>query len=422
MPTDLAEFVAYGLYLLLGPITWGLFGAGLYAGRRRMSLIRQPVAPTDPHAAPRVTIIVPAKDEAERIGACIRSALSQDYPNFSVIAIDDRSTDGTGRILDELMAAHGPRLRVLHVRDGDLPKGWTGKCNALHTALPAADGEYLLFVDSDVILQPEALSATMSLAMRKNCDLVSLLPRFEGHTLGERLLVPLAGAGIATLYLIALTNNNHHPAAFANGQYLLIRRSAYAAIGGHAAVRGAFCEDVEIARRLKPRGYKVRLAMGSDLASVRMYSSLTDIVRGWSRNYYAASHGSPWRILLGIAFLWLCCLPVCLAAAGWGIYRVAYPIIPLGGEGWILTATVHLTFMLVFVAQLYTWSGNRRYAALLFPLGTAGLMCIFVRALNLCATGRVEWRGTQYGSRPAASPAVQKSPAIAGPTPVGEGQ
>ncbi len=117
-----------------------------------------------PSPPPRVTILVPAKDEGERIRDCLASALGQDYPNFGVVAVDDRSTDRTGAIMEE-MAAGDSRLKVVHIREGELPEGWTGKNNALRRAVAQADGEWLLFFDSDVVLETDALRATLSAAV-----------------------------------------------------------------------------------------------------------------------------------------------------------------------------------------------------------------------------------------------------------------
>lgn len=271
------EWILGFLYLLLGPVTWGLFAFGMFKGRGRMMLLNRP-AMALPQNPPHVTILIPAKDEGERIRDCINSALSQDYPDFDVIAIDDRSTDVTGRIMDEL-AAGDSRLRVNHIMEGTLPANWTGKCNALHTTVHQASGSWLLFVDSDVVLQPDVLRATIATAVDRKFDLVSLLPALEGHTFWENLIVPLAGCAVSTMYLVAFTNSPEMPkTAFANGQYLCIRRDVYAAIGGHEIVRDRFCEDVEMARILKARGYRPRISWGADFAAVRMYSSLLSLI------------------------------------------------------------------------------------------------------------------------------------------------
>jgi chlorobactene glucosyltransferase len=365
--------------------------------------LRRPSALPETH--PRVSILIPAKDEGERIRACIESALNQQYDNFSVTAIDDRSTDRTGAVMDE-MAAANPNLRVVHVPQGSLPEGWTGKCNALHSSVKHADGEWLLFVDSDVILEPNALPATLGLAVGRSLDLVSLLGRIESHGLWEGLLVPLAGMAMNFMYLTALTNADHRKPAFANGQFLLIRRSAYEAIGGHERVKDQFTEDVELARLMKSLGYRVRLVWGRDYFAVRMYSSLAGIVRGWGRNFYAVAYGKPWRTLLGALFVVVCGFSVYLAPfAGW--YREKHPINRFGGAGWFAAASIHFSAMTACLLLIYAWTGNRKRYALLFPLGGVMLLRVFARALMMCATGKVEWRGTSYTHRvQATSPAV----------------
>lgn len=385
------EWTFFALYLLLGPAIWVLFCLAMVSGRVRMSLFR----PTRLRAQspPRATILIPAKDEGQRIADCLNSALAQDYPDFSVLAIDDRSSDCTGQVMDQL-ALGNPRLRVVHIPHGNPPVGWTGKCNALNTAVKQAEGEWLLFVDSDVILQPAALSETIRVAAARDYDLLSLLPRLECHSLWESLLVPLAGVALSMLHLVALTNVNSRSTAFANGQFILIRRRAYDAIGGHEAVRDQFCEDIEMARVVKGRGLQVRVSWGAHLAAVRMYSSLASIFRGWARIFFAGSLGRPWRILLGMLFVLLCGYSVYLAA-GLGLYRWFSPgAVPAGR--WLMAAGVHAVLMTGALAVSYSWTGNPRRNALLLPLSAAMLLGIFARALWMCFSGNVEWRGTRY--------------------------
>ena len=396
VPPHLAEYILFVLYCLLGPTAWVLFMVAMLRGRQRLSLLHRS-GQTVPNS-PRITILIPAKDEGDRIRACIESALAQKYDNFSVIAIDDRSTDNTGAVMDDLAAKHdGGKLRVVHIKEGSLPPGWTGKCNALHSTVPSADGQWLLFVDSDVILEPDALPVTLSLAADREYDLLSLLPRVESHGFWEGVLVPLCGMAINALYATALTNSDHRKTAFANGQFLLVRRSAYEAIGGHERVKDQFTEDIEMARLMKSRGQRVRLAWGRDYFAVRMYSSLAGIVRGWGRNFYAAGYGSPWRILLGIAFI-LVSFAVYLVPL-WGWYRAIHPINLFAGNGWFAAAAVQFCVMTACLLLTYAWSGNRKRYALLFPLGGAMLLRVFAQSLRLCATGKVEWRGTSYTHR-----------------------
>lgn len=391
------EYAIFVCYVLIGPVLWVFFGVGMFAGRRRMSLLNRPHPPLPPDP-PRATILIPAKDEQERIADCVQSALNQNYPDFQVIAINDRSGDRTGQVMDEI-AGRDARLSVVHIRDGELPEGWTGKCNALQTAVKQADGQWLLLVDSDVVLAPDALAAAIQLGIEKECDLVTLLPRLECHGFWEPLLVPLAGAATLAMYIVALTNNDHLPrTAFANGQFILIRRSTYDAMGGHARVRDRFCEDIEMARYLKANGSKVRISWGTDFAAVRMYSSLASIFRGWARIFFAGSVGRPWRILLGMAFVIFCSLSA-YAAIVWGIYRFINPVNAYGAIGWAIAGVSHLAIMTYLLTILYRWTGNSAANALAFPLGGPMLIGIFIRALWMCATGKVEWRGTKYSHR-----------------------
>jgi len=390
------EVILLLAYLSAGPLTWLMYGGLMFAGRRKMLLMSRPPNPIR-GTPPSVTILIPAKDEGERIRACLESALQQDYPNFNVIAIDDRSTDRTGEVMDEI-AASDPRLNVVHIAENPLP-GWTGKNNALWQGQKQADGQWLLFVDSDVVLEKDALTVAMSVVLRKEFDLLSLLPRLESHTMWESMLVPLAAGAASTMYLIALTNNSlMRNISFANGQFLLVNRRSYDAFGGHETVRDRYCEDVEIARLMKTQGMRPRVSWGNDFCAVRMYSSLGAIFRGWSRIYYAARVGSPWRVLAGSMFLIFCCFSA-YAAIVWGLWRTVHPsplLHGLLGPAWLLVSIPHLILMTFFIGVIYDWSGNPRRNALLFPVAGPMLLTIFLRALRMCITKKVEWRGTAY--------------------------
>jgi chlorobactene glucosyltransferase len=398
------ERILFDAYLAVGPAAWLLFGFFLTNGRSQMLLVKRPAGKL-PAIIPRISVLIPAKDEGERMRDCLLSALSQDYPDFEVIAINDRSTDNTGAVMDEI-AASNPKLKVVHIRDGELPEGWTGKCNALHRAYKNATGHWLLFMDSDVVIAPDALSVTAARAAWRNYDLLSLLPKLESHTFWEAALVPLGAGGVTMMYAVSLTNKDYlKNSAFANGQFLFIKRDAYEAMGGHESVRDKFTEDLEIARALKREGKKVRISWGTEIAAVRMYSSLQSIIRGWSRSYYAGSLGRPWRILLGILFVLICCYGGYVALA-WGIYRALKPSASVPWWGWLSAAFAQLLLMHLLIGTLYHWTGNLRRYAFVLPISLAMLLRIFIKALELCATRKVEWRGTSYTHRmstPAAS-------------------
>ncbi len=393
------EFILGALYVVLGPCAWLALALAMFKGRKRMRLLDRPPQPPSPLPAPppRVSVLVPAKDEASQIGACVESILRQDYPELEVIAVDDRSADGTGAVLDEI-AARDARVKVLRVRPAQLPAGWGGKNFALHRGVARARGEWLLFVDADVRLQPDAVRAALAVAEGRRFDLLSLLPRFAAGGFWEGLLQPLAGAATGAMFAVALTNANASRAAFANGQFMLVRRAAYERVGGHAAVRGTLSEDVALARRLKRAGLRPRLAWGDALASVRMYDSPGALVRGWARNFSMGQRARAWRILAAAAFVVLCGFS-CYAAFAWGVYRNAHPLIAIGGWGWVATAVVHWLAMTALLAAVYAWAHSRRAYALLFPLGGTMLFAIFMRSLVMSVTGRVEWRGTSYTRR-----------------------
>jgi glycosyltransferase involved in cell wall biosynthesis len=398
-------------YICLGPLTWSAYGHLLRLGRNKMKLLRRPPLVV-PDPAPLATIVIPAKDEGERIRGCLESCLNQDYANFEVLAIDDRSTDQTGAVMDDI-AAQNPRLTVIHKTEPP-PPGWTGKNHGLWTGQGRARGEWLLFVDSDVVLQKDALSASMSVVLRKEFDMISLLPHVESHTLWESMLVPLAGTTASTMYLVALTNNSRLAnCAFANGQFLMISRKAYDAIGGHETVRDRFCEDIAIAQLLKKNGLRPRISWGTDFAAVRMYSSLGAIYRGWSRIYYAAGAGSPWRALAAALFLIICSFTAYPAIA-WGAWLTMHPTPGSPhwlGPAWLIAGGFHLAMMTFCLTLAYHWSGNPRRNALLFPIAGPMLLSILLLALKMCITKKVEWRGTAYSHKMAANlAAAQSSP------------
>jgi hypothetical protein len=241
------------------------------------------------------------------------------------------------------------------------------------------------------------MRATIAWALLRKFDLISILPKFVSGTFAEAVLQPLAGAATSGMFLIALTNAPQWPkTAFANGQYLMVRRDAYEAVGGHEAIRGTLSEDVAIARRLKVAGYRPRLGWGDSWATVRMYEGFASIFRGWSRNFFVGSLGKPWRILGLIGFILLCCYSL-IAAIGWAVYRSYHPVDQWGGSLWYATAAAHAAIMMFALVLIYRWSGEREWYALLFlPFGCPVLLAICAKSLWICMTGKVVWRGTAY--------------------------
>lgn len=359
-----------------------------------MNLLRKSSSAIAP-PLPSITIIIPAKDEQERIRGCLASALAQDYPNFEVLAVDDRSSDETGRVMDE-MAQSNPRLKILHIEE--LPAGWTGKNNALFRAASQAGGEWLLFIDSDVVLQPTALATTLRAALGRRYDMLSLILKQETRGFWESALVPMASTVFGCAYLMGLSNSESNRYFFGNGQFMLFNRKAYDRIGGHEAVKSQFNEDMVLARIMKQAGMRPRMAWGTDLGSVRMYDSLSKIMSGWSRIFFGSSSGSPWRSLVLILIMLVGCYSV-LAAAAWGVYRFHHPIGIRNGIPWIAAAAIHWILMTVQIGIIYRWMGTRAVNAAAFFVTGLFLLIILARAVWMCITGRVRWRGTSYSHR-----------------------
>jgi chlorobactene glucosyltransferase len=386
--------VLFYLYLLVGPLAIAGFTALLYLGRSRMARLEKwrGALPENP---PHVTILVPAKDEGERIRVCLESVLKQEYPNFSVIAVDDRSTDETGREMDALAAQH-PNMRVVHVTD--LPRNWLGKCHALWSGAKLANdadakpSEWLLFVDSDVTIAPNALSSALSISHARNYDMLTVLTALECYSFWERLVLPVAAAAWSIIYTISMTNNDNRPdVAAANGQFILMRRSVYDSIGGHEAVRTDVCEDVELARLLKSKQHSVRFFMGGHLASTRMHATMRQMFHGWGRIYSGSGLRKVGRLIAATLIVFF---------SGVSAYAaLAYGIIAFNTHHevrWLLAAIAHFALLLWMFGQIYRWSRNSPLYAVLFPVSGGILLAIFGFALYLCRTGKVQWRNTTY--------------------------
>ena len=391
--------IAYGL---AGPFAWAVFWFAMLKGRPRMRIRPEPM-PALP-TPPRVTVVVPCKDEAAHIHECVGSVLGQDWPNLDLIVVNDRSTDGTGDVLDRL-AASDSRLSVIHVREGELPAGWWGKTHAMHVGTQAARGDWVIFIDSDCVLAPQAVRTGIVTGEAREFDLVSFVPRFVGTGFWDSLMTPIGGIVTSAMYQLMYANSaSVKNVAFACGQYMAVRRGVFNDLGGWAAIRQYPADDVEIARLFKRSGKRPRLGWGMDLVTARMYGDFASIFRGWGRNFIAASRGGPWRVVGGVLFV-ICCVLSVYPALAWGIYRQFNPVNDLGGVGWLATALVHVAMMTAGLWSSYRFGGNPGRYALLWPLSSLVLLVIFGRSLYLSATGKMDWRGRTYAINPLATQA-----------------
>lgn len=375
------------VYLVVAPLAWLGLWCGLLLARARMGRLRGRLPPL-PDPPPMVSIVVPAKDEAGHIENCVRRLLQQDYPNFELVVVDDRSGDATLQILHHLRDESPGRMKVQHV--DWLPDGWLGKCHALHVGTRELAGKWILFVDSDVALEPNATRDAIALSAGRGYDALSILTRLNARTSWERLMIPLLGASWATMFTVSLTNDDNRPAvAAANGQFFLVRREAYEKIGGHAAVRQEIVEDVELMRRLKSAEFKCRLMVGTHLASTHMHATLAELKRGWGRIYAGTASYRTWRIWTAIVFAVAGGLSVYPAMA-WGLWRW----LPIGDWRWIAAAGAHFALMTLFLAYVYRAARCRPLDALLVPVSFPVMIGLLVEGLRRCRDRRFEWRGT----------------------------
>lgn len=277
---------------------------------------------------PRVSVLIPARNESAVIGATMRALLAQTHPDYEILLLDDQSTDSTGETA--LQAAQGDaRLKIL---DGQpLPKGWGGKNWACHQLSQQAAGEILLFTDADVEWSPNALETLIRHMQATHADALTVWPTQRTETWGERLVVPLMSMVIIG-YLPVLATHRLPLAAFgaANGQCLVFRRAAYQTIGGHAAVKSEIVEDIRLAQRVKAYGLRLRVADGAGLIGCRMYRGWEQVRDGYAKNILAGYGGSFLFLTFGAIFHWaLFLLPLVWLLMGWLAPTPLYPAAPL---------------------------------------------------------------------------------------------
>ena len=399
LPLSTAERIFFAAYVVLGPGVWLLSAYLLRVGRSRMLRLKNSnaVLPADP---PLVSVLVPAKDERAHIRTCVDRIFGQTYPAIELIAINDRSTDDTGRALDAAAAAAPRPMRVVHV--DALPEGWLGKCHALDAGARHAAGEWLFFVDSDVKLQPDALEKIAALAIERTYHALSIMTAIETHRFVEKLMLPLLAATWAAAFTADQTNEDSEPdKALANGQVFLIQKAAYDAVGGHAAVRDRIVEDVELMRLLKKSGFKTRFFAGRHLASTRMHPRLGQMFHAWARIFAGTARGSVWPLVATIGFLLACVLSVFaavgMAAAHSGMGGGAFA--SADARYWLTAAAVHWMVMTVCCGLIWRWSGNSPVFALLLPLSVPIEIAILLFSVRRAIGGNVTWRGAQVALR-----------------------
>ncbi len=341
-----------------------------------------------PVGSPTLTVVVPARDEAEKISATLDALLQADYAGLRILVVDDRSTDGTGAIIDAYVAEYAEkqpgRLEAIHITE--LPEGWLGKTFALMVATDNSVSDYLLFTDADVLFSPSILRRAMVYAQDSDADHLVVMPT---------VLVRSRGEGIVLGFLQVLGLWASRPWKVADpkakldvigvGAFNLVRRDALNEIGGWLPQRLAVLEDITLGRRMKAAGMRQRVAFAPGLVLVHWAKGGFGLLNGMTKNLFSAFNFQPLLLLLACGWIGVFCL------------------LPLAGLAWLPTVLPALV-ILSCIGATYRVMGaesqiDARYAWL-YPLGAVGLMFALLRSMVVVLVKRgVVWRGTYYPLR-----------------------
>ncbi len=395
MPT---AFLVWIVFLGLIGLIWFSRHFEINRARRTERVLSSRSHDGPPRSAPRVSVLVAAKDEEANIADCVRSLLDQDYPDYEVIIINDRSTDRTAAILEDIRShtASNGRLKVLTICE--LREGWFGKNNAMREGVAAATGEWFCFADADCRqTSRRTLSVAVREALDRNLDFLSVLPVLETCSFWEKLLQPVCAAIMVFWFRPAKVNNPKSRAAYANGAFMLMKRSCYERIGGHDRVKAEVNEDMHMARIAKSLGLRLNVIQNDDLYVTHMYSTFAQTWRGWSRIFYGCFGTFP-RLSLSMALLavmsllpWLSLLAAAVGAAvsharpWWSVAGVSAAVI-------LVQQTVMVRFYRL-VRSHPAWSFG-------YVLGVVLCLGMLANAmLKLGGATRTVWRGTTYRGR-----------------------
>jgi hypothetical protein len=370
------------LILLFGFIAlfWLTYGLRVVLTTVRLPRLRDAESPGDAEC-PVISILFAARDEEEKLPDALKAFLSLDYPNYEIVAVDDRSTDSTPDILRE-HAEKDARLKI--VRVGELPNGWLGKPHALQKGYEVSTGEWLLFTDADVQLRPDTLRRAVSLAQRRKLDHLTLMCRLVMETFWEKAVLTFFGLG---LFLMANPHGieDERSKSYAGvGAFQLLRRSAYEASGTHRMLALEVVDDMRLARNVKKAGFRSAMGLATEFVSVRWHSGVGNIIRGVTKNFFAAADYSLAKVILqslglfGASVLPFAALPF--------LHETAFVLAALAA----CTAVVLEGVVAVLVETSPLYALAHPFGALLF------IYMLWRSTIVTLRQGGIVWRGTFY--------------------------
>ncbi len=335
---------------------------------------------------PFMSVIIPARNEALNIEQCLKSLSKADYPAFEIIVINDRSTDETGLILDNLKSSI-PNLKVIHLHKSG--ENWSGKNYAIHQGIREAKGDWFLFSDADTTHYPLSLKLGLQEAIKNNTGFLTFLSRMDCQTLAEKLIQPITSGLMTLWYPIEKLNNPKSRLGFANGQYILFSRKSYEQIGGHEAVKEELLEDVALSERAKKLHIPFRVEIGIHALKTRMYNNFSSAWRGWRRIFTHLSKHDALKILIAstnlfiFGFVPFLLLLICL------FYPVPATTLFLSLFTFLLS--VFVRWLLNFLGKMPGW------AALLYPLSILIVLGILLNSFwYILIKKKTAWRGNHY--------------------------
>ncbi len=339
------------------------------------------VPPLANERCPSVSILFAARDEAEKLPHALQTLLSLDYPHYEVVAVDDRSVDATGAILN---AAARRDARLKPVRADSLPQGWLGKPHALQQAYEHSTGEWLIFTDADVHFAPDLLQRTIALAEAKAWDHVTLLGRAKMYTIGEKIAMTFFGLALVGGTRPWTAHNTRSQGYSGVGAFQMVRRSAYEKMGTHQRLAMEVIDDMKLGKLAKEAGVRSGAAKAGDAVSVHWHAGVGNMIRGTTKNFFAASgYSLPLALLQIFGLLLMFDLPI-----------AALPFV----HGWArLFAAVAVALPLIATAGVAIEFRAPIGYAVTYPIGA--LIFAWMLARSMIVTlwkGGIVWRGTFY--------------------------
>jgi chlorobactene glucosyltransferase len=339
---------------------------------------------------PRISVLIPARNEENKIGPCVKSLLDQDYPNYQVIVLDDNSDDRTAEIL-ETIRSKDKRLQVIQGKT--LPPGWLGKHWACHQLYLAADGEYLMFTDSDTVHTPQTLANSAAAMAEENADMISIIPRHILGSLSEKLVMPFFALGVfAVVPLLSRFRPKSVTNMSSSGKLMLFRRRAYKLSGGFEGIRQNVLDDLELPKRIKAAGFRYRLFDGTNNVSCRMYHNFKEVHEGLAKNMFASyQYSVPLFILTWVWILFAAWQPIITLY----YYKVPqYP--PTLAHG---LAAISIIGLMLLWAVYFQRFKLPIYMVILYPVSVILMGAISTSSMILTLSGRATWKDRKMPTR-----------------------